>query len=57
MTIESVKLNMPTRCLLSKSGVTLPHSKAINVWSDDLTIITRGSRYRAADICVKLGEG
>jgi hypothetical protein len=40
-----------------KSGVTLPHSKAIYVWSDDLTIITRGSRYRAADICVKLGEG
>ena len=34
-----------------------PHSKAINVWSDDLTIITPRSRYRAAVICVTLGEG
>ena len=57
MTIESVKLNMPTRCLRSKSGVKPPHSKAINVWSDDLTIITRRSRYRVAVICVTLGEG
>ena len=31
--------------------------QAINVWSDDLTIITRRSRYRVAVICVTLGEG
>ena len=48
MTIESVKLNMPMRYL---------RSKAINAWSDGLTIITRRSRYRADVICVTLGEG
>jgi len=40
-----------------KSAVKAPHSKAINIWSDDLTIITRRSRYRVAVICVTLGVG
>jgi hypothetical protein len=47
----------PLYTFVRRRGYSPGDAQDINVWSDDLTIITRRSRYRVAVIYVKLGEG
>ena len=59
MTIESVKLNMPSSrdVCAHKSGVKTPTPYAISVWSDKLTITKQRSRSRVALSRVTLFKG